>query len=163
MDAPEIEADHARILKKMNKLLYEKESYEIRGACFWVYREFGGDFKESVIHNALVKELSKRGLVINTQKRINLLYDGEKVGTYVPDIIVNDIVLVELKCKQFLTKEDSRQFWRYLKASPYKLGLLVNFGPRRLEIKRRVYDKARSAPRKSASSGKWIRVRSASK
>lgn len=129
----------------MSKLLYEEETYEIRGACYWVYKEFGGDFKESVVHNALIKELAKRGLEVNAQKKIDLLYDGEKVGTYVPDIIVNDAVLIELKCKQFTTKEDERQFWRYLKASPYKIGLLINFGPKKIEIKRRVYDKARSA------------------
>jgi len=68
---------------------------------------------------------------------------GEKVGTYVPDLIINDCILVELKAKPFLTKEDERQFWYYLRGSQYKLGFLVNFSTQKLEIKRRIYDKAR--------------------
>ena len=67
----------------------------------------------------------------------------EKVGMYVPDKIVNECILVELKAKPFLTKQDIDQFWKYLRGSEYKLGFLVNFAPARLEIKRIVYEKAR--------------------
>jgi GxxExxY protein len=66
-------------------------------------------------------------------------------------IIVNGIILVELKRKPFLTKQDGQQFWYYLKATPYKLGYLINFGDKGLEIKRRIYDKARQAQRGLAS------------
>ena len=52
--------------------------------------------------------------------------------------------MIELKSKQFLTKEDERQFWLYLKATDYKVGFLINFGSKELEFKRRVYDKARN-------------------
>jgi GxxExxY protein len=65
------------------------------------------------------------------------------VGTYQPDMIVNGVVLIELKAKPFITKEDERQFWYYLKGSNFRLGFLINFGPKKLEIKRRVYDKKR--------------------
>ena len=88
-------------------------------------------------------EAEKRNLKVEDQVRINVYFDGKKVGVYVPDKIVNDTVLVEVKCKPFLTQEDKRQFWLYLKGSKYKLGLLINFGPKKLEIERRVYDKAR--------------------
>lgn len=128
----------------MTELLYEKETYEIRGACFWVWKEFGGSFKESVVQKALLVELKHRGLVVESQKRINLYYRGEKIGVYIPDIIVNGTILIELKCKPFLTKEDEKQFWRYLKGSEYKLGMLINFGAKGLQIKRRIFDKARS-------------------
>lgn len=68
-----------------------------------------------------------------------------------PDFVINGIILLELKCKPFITREDERQFWLYLKASNYKVGLLVNFGTQKLEIRRRVYDKARkNYPHKSA-------------
>ena len=60
-----------------------------------------------------------------------------------PDVIVDDAVLVEIKSKELLTAEDYDQFWKYLKGSKYKVGLLVNFGPKELEIKRVVYDSAR--------------------
>ncbi len=129
----------------MTELLYAKETYEIRGACFWIWKEFGGSFKESVVQNALIAELHHRGLQTEIQKRINLFYRGEKIGVYIPDIIINGTILIELKCKPFLTKEDEKQFWRYLKGSEYKLGMLINFGTKGLQIKRRIFDKARSA------------------
>lgn len=62
-----------------------------------------------------------------------------------PDIIINNEILIELKVKPFLTKEDEKQFWYYLRGSNYKLGFLINFGSRNLEIRRRVYDKARNS------------------
>ena len=115
----------------------------IRSACSDIWKNFGGAFKESIIDKALAIALENRGLCVENQKRIDIYFDGKKVGTYVPDKIINDIILIELKCKQFLLIEDKKQFWHYLKASNYKVGLLINFSPRRVEIYRRVYDKAR--------------------
>lgn len=125
-------------------LLYEKESYEIRGACFWVWKEFGSAFKESINEKALVEEFIKRGLKFDRQKRIDIYYNGKKVGTYIPDMIIENKIIVELKSKPVLTKQDIKQFWHYLKGTPFKLGFLINFG-NKLEIKRVVYDSARSA------------------
>ena len=127
----------------MKNFLYKDLTYQIRGACFWIWKEFGSAFKETIIHKALVKELQKRKLSIETNKRIDIYYDNEKIGSYIPDLIVNDLILIELKRKPFLTLQDKQQFWRYLKASKYKLGLLINFGDKGLEILRRIYDKAR--------------------
>ncbi|MSR77914.1 MAG: GxxExxY protein [Candidatus Omnitrophica bacterium] len=127
----------------VEKLLYKKESYVIRGACFDIYKKFGGAFKESVIHKALVTELKHQGLRMENQKRIEITHRGVKVGVYIPDIVVDERILIELKSKPFITKEDERQFWYYLKGSDYRLGFLINFSPSRLEIKRRVYDQAR--------------------
>lgn len=129
--------------KNGEKLLYEDASYLIRGACFDLYRKFGGAFKESVINKALVVELKSKGLTVETQKRIDILHRGERIGVYIPDIIVNGNILIELKVKSFLMEEDDRQFWHYLTGSEYQLGFLINFGSRKLEIKRRIYDKAR--------------------
>jgi len=127
----------------MEKLLYEDITYDIRGACFWVWKEFRGAFKEVVVDKALTKELIKRKRRVEDQKRIDIYYDDERVGTYIPDKIIDDKVLVEVKCKKFMTKQDIDQFWKYLKGSQYKLGLLINFSPTKLEIKRVVYDTAR--------------------
>jgi len=129
--------------KIVKDFLYEKESYEIRGACFDVWKQFKGAFKESITDNALTIALEKRGLTVECQKRINIYYEGKKVGTYVPDKIINHIILMEVKSKTFVTKKDEEQFWDYLKASEYKLGFFVNFSPTKLEIKRIVYDTAR--------------------
>jgi GxxExxY protein len=89
--------------------------------------------------------LKTKRLEVETQKRIDIFFKNEKVGIYIPDIIVNGKIIVELKCKPFLTKGDIDQFWKYLKGSEYKLGFLINFGQERLIIKRVVYDTARSA------------------
>ena len=128
---------------KVQDFLYETESYQIRGACFDVYKAFGGAFKERVIDRALTKALQRRGLKVEEQKRIDIYFEDEKVGMYVPDKIVNECILLELKAKPFLTKQDIDQFWKYLRGSEYKLGFLVNFAPAKLEIKRIIYEKAR--------------------
>jgi len=127
--------------KKGNKLLYEKESYKIRGACFKVHNTLGGGIKERIIVRALAKELTNQGMAIENQVRINIIYNNEKIGTYIPDLVVNNKILIEAKSKPFLTKEDEKQFWGYLKGSDYQLGFLVNFGSRKLTIKRFIYTK----------------------
>ncbi|MBI4262647.1 GxxExxY protein [Candidatus Uhrbacteria bacterium] len=134
-------------------LLYQDITYKVRGACFDVWKQFGGAFKEAVVDRALTVAMEKRGLQVEDQVTIDVYYGGRKVGTYRPDKIVNKAVLVEVKCKPFILYQDKRQFWLYLQGSQYKVGLLINFGSQKLEIVRRVYDKARSKnQRLSASS-----------
>jgi len=129
--------------KKIKDFLYEKESYLIIEACREVWKEFGGAFKEKIVDNALTVALQNKGLTVENQKRINIYFKGVKVGTYTPDKIINKVILIELKCKPFLTREDEKQFWYYLRSSNYKLGFLINFSPVKLEFKRRIYDRAR--------------------
>lgn len=132
----------------MGELLYKELSYEIQGAFFEVYKSLGNGFKENVYHEALKEELSHRNFGIESEKKILVYYRGKKVGTYVPDLIVNTEVLIEIKCKPVLSNEDVKQFWYYLKGSEYKVGYLVNFGrPARVEFIRRVYDTARKCLR----------------
>jgi GxxExxY protein len=123
----------------MSKLLYEKESYAIRGACFRAYNILGGGIKESIIEQALIRELKSFGLDVRNQVRIDVMYNGEKIGTYVPDLVVNRKIIIELKSKPFLMKEDEKQFWGYLKGSNYQLGFLINFGPKKLIIRRFIH------------------------
>ncbi|MEK7479084.1 MAG: GxxExxY protein [Patescibacteria group bacterium] len=136
----------------MAELLYQEESYKVRGAVYNVYKEFGSAFKEKVYHRALIRELIDQGLKIENEKRIDIYYKGKKVGIYIPDVVVEEIILIEMKCKPILTRGDIQQFWQYLKGSNYKVGFLVNFGkPGGVEIIRRVYDTARKEiPRLSA-------------
>ena len=70
--------------------MYEEESYKIRGACFAVYDSLGGGIKEKIIENALIKELINAGLRASPQKRIDVKYKRENVGTYIPDVVVED-------------------------------------------------------------------------
>jgi len=130
---------------KVQDFLYEEESYEIRGACFKVFNVLGGGIKENIIERALIKELTNFKMNVKNQERINIFYENEKIGTYIPDLIINDKILIELKSKPFISKEDEKQFWGYLKGSKYKLGFLINFGPQKLNIKRFVHTKKLSA------------------
>ncbi len=124
---------------KVPDFLYEEESFKIRGACFKVFNVLGGGIKENIIERALIKELTNLKMNIKNQERINIFYENEKVGTYIPDIIINDKILIELKSKPFISKEDEKQFWGYLKGSKYKLGFLINFSSNKLTIKRFVH------------------------
>ncbi|PIU37512.1 GxxExxY protein [Candidatus Roizmanbacteria bacterium CG06_land_8_20_14_3_00_34_14] len=136
----------------MTDLIYADITYKIRGACFEVWKKFGGAFKEKIVDNALTIALKEKQLTVKNQEKINIYFNNIKVGTYIPDKIVDDIILLEIKCKPFITIEDRKQFWYYLKASQYKLGLLINFGTQKLQIERRVYDMARNKIPKSSAS-----------
>lgn len=93
---------------------------------------------------SLAAELSQRGLKVEREKSLPVFYLEKKVGIYIPDLLINDSIVIELKAKPFLHKEDSQQFWYYLKNSQFRLGFLVNFGePNGVKIVRRVYDTAR--------------------
>jgi len=130
-------------IQKVSRFLYGKQSYAIRGACFDVWKAFGGAYKESVVERALKKAFMKRGLTVECQKRFAVRYEGDVVGVYQPDFVIDDRIIVELKCKPILTTGDRRQFWHYLKGTDYRLGFLVYFGPERLQVHRIVYDLAR--------------------
>lgn len=126
------------------KLLYEDITFKIRGAAFAVYNELGGAFKENAVDKALTIELTGKGLKVEDQKRINIFYKGKKVGTYIPDKVIDEKILVEIKCKPEITKSDEEQFWKYLKGSKYRLGLLINFGPKKLDFKRVIFDRIKN-------------------
>lgn len=126
-------------MNQKTELLYKEETYKIRGACFSVYNSLGGGIKEKIIERALAKELKDQNLKIKLQEKINVIYKGENIGIYIPDITVEEKIIIELKSKPFITKEDEKQFWGYLKGSEFKLGLLINFAPNKLYIKRFIY------------------------
>jgi len=126
-------------------LLYQKESYLIRGSCFAIYKKFRNAQKETVYQKSLVEELKIKGLIVEREKQLPIYHLGKKVGIYTPDLVVNNTIIIELKAKPFLHKEDLEQFWHYLKNSEYRLGFLVNFGePNGAKIIRKVYDTARN-------------------
>jgi GxxExxY protein len=125
------------------KLLYEKESYDIRGCIYGIYKKFRNYHKEAVYHNSLVEDLISKSYKVDKEKRIDIYHKNKKVGTYVPDLVVNDIIIIELKSKPNLTMQDRKQFWSYLKGSKYKLGFLINFGASDgVEIERKIFTKS---------------------
>lgn len=126
------------------KFLYKRESYIIQGVAFDIYKKFRNRHKEKIYLKAFWHGLINKGLKTKKEERITIDFDGKKVGFYVPDLIVADKILIELKAKAEMTKEDTMQFWYYLKNSDYKVGYLMNFGASNgVQIIRRVYDTAR--------------------
>ncbi|ORC35713.1 GTP-binding protein [Marispirochaeta aestuarii] len=110
-------------------LLFEEESYQIRGAIFEVYREMGCGFLEAVYQECLEKELNKQRIPFIAQPELELFYKDEKLQqTYKPDLICYDQIIVELKAVREVCDEHRAQLHNYLKATGLKLGLLVNFG-----------------------------------
>ncbi|MER3570478.1 MAG: hypothetical protein C4348_02685 [Patescibacteria group bacterium] len=136
--------NNARIDADRSGLVYEDLSYRIRGAVFNVYNKLGPGHKENVYKKALEEEMRKCGLFFETERKINIVYDGKKIGTYRPDFIVENKVILEIKALPFLGKIEEKQIWSYLKGSNYRLALLVNFGASQVQIKRIVYDLVRN-------------------
>ena len=130
--------------RRTTQLLYPDESFLIRGACFLIYKKFRNTQKEYIYHNSLFIELKKKELQIEKEKQLPIYHLETKVGVYKPDLLINNAIIIELKAKPFLHRDDIKQFWYYLKNSQFKLGFLINFGePNGVKIIRRVYDSAR--------------------
>jgi len=113
---------------------------KIIGAAFDVHKELGSGFLEKLYHNALVIELEKRGLRIETEKPIDIYYKKRLIGNYVCDLLVEGTVIVETKAAKKLLPVHEAQVINYLKATEIELGLLINFG-RSVKVKRLVFDK----------------------
>ncbi len=126
-----------------SKLLYPELGYAVYGAIYEVWNKLGPVFKESIYQKALEEEFRIKKIQFEGQKQIPIYYENKKIGLYVPDFIVEDKIIIEIKYLPALTGREKKQAWHYLKATDYKLLLLVNFGGKQLEIFRYVYDKAR--------------------
>ena len=115
---------------------------QIIGAFYDVYSKLGYGFLEDIYVKALVIELNKRGLILDTEQPIEVFYEGQLIGKYYADVVVNNLVIVELKSVKTLVTEHEAQLLNYLKATSYEVGLLLNFGPKP-ETKRRSFDNNR--------------------
>ncbi|MCK4374605.1 MAG: GxxExxY protein, partial [Candidatus Brocadiae bacterium] len=104
-----------------------------------VYNALGHGFLEKVYENALALELRKVGLGVEQQYPAAVRYEGELVGDYVADLVVDGKVIVEVKAVRALENVHEAQLIHYLKATGIEVGLLLNFGPK-MEIKRRIFD-----------------------
>ena len=107
-----------------------------------VYHRLGYGFLEKVYENALAGELRRMGLKVEQQVKIDVFYEGEIVGEYLADLVVEDVVIIELKASRSLLNEHEAQLLNYLRATPYEVGLLLNFGPK-AEFRRKSFDNDR--------------------
>jgi GxxExxY protein len=111
----------------------------IIGAAFEVHRVLGYGFLEKVYEAALARELRGRGHRVVNQAEMEVRYKGESVGVYYADLLVDDAVVCEVKALDKLAPAHEAQLLNYLKATGIKVGLLLNFGPSRVEVKRMVF------------------------
>jgi GxxExxY protein len=109
------------------------------GCAMAVSNALGCGFLEKVYESALVHELRKAGFAVQQQHPVWVLYDGVIVGEYRADIVVDDLVIVEVKAAKAIDPIHEAQVLNYLKAARLKVGLLLNFGTPRLGIRRFVY------------------------
>lgn len=113
----------------MDDLIYKDESYRINGACFEVYKEKGYGFLEDVYQECLEIELEMKGIEFVAQYPLKLEYKGRPLRKkYIPDFVCFGKIIIEIKAVKKITDEHRAQLQNYLKATGYKLGLLINFG-----------------------------------
>ena len=122
---------------------YADVTEKIIKVAFAAYNHLGWGFSEKVYENATSIEGRELGLQIEQQKQILIYYNKTIIGEYFADLLVNSVVIVELKSVQALSPEHQAQLLNYLKATPIEVGLLINFGPKKVEYHRKVYDNAR--------------------
>ena len=118
----------------------EKLTEQIIGCAYKVYKKLGYGFLEAVYEKALLIELRNNGLTAASQMSINVMYDGENVGSYFCDILVEQTVIIELKSVSNIVTAHEVQLVNYLTATEKPVGLIINFGERGVEVKRKVRD-----------------------
>lgn len=119
-------------------MLYSELTEKIINAFYTVYNKLGYGFLEKVYENALVIELKKLGLNILQQQKIMVKYNGSNVGEYFADLVINKVIIIELKAAEGLVEEHKNQLINYLKATDKEVGLLLNFG-KKPQVKRVIF------------------------
>ena len=137
------------------ELLHQELTDVIIKTFYEVYNELGYGFLERVYQNSLYLELKSKGFKVEAQKKIEVYYKGIEVGQYYADLIVEDLIILELKAADCIVKEFENQILNYLKGTNCEVGLLLNFGTKP-EFRRKIFENNRKVrvedPRKSASS-----------
>jgi GxxExxY protein len=121
----------------------EELTHQIIGAAYKVFNQLGFGFLESVYKKAMIIELSKENLKVEEEKSLKVYYDNQVVGDFYIDLFVENTVVVELKSVQNVVKDHEVQLVNYLNAIKQNIGLLINFGPSGVEVKRK-YRKSQS-------------------
>ncbi|MGE5812118.1 MAG: GxxExxY protein [Ignavibacteria bacterium] len=119
-------------------MLHSEITGKILKVFFKVNETLGHGFLEKVYENAMRIELFKMGIKVEQQRNIKVFYDGIEVGDYYSDLLINDLVIVELKAAESLCPEHEAQLVNYLRATEVEVGLLLNFG-KKAEFKRKIF------------------------
>ena len=138
MNTDKIERDNGSNSSESNREEINQLTEKLIACIYRVSNTLGSGFLEKVYENALAIELRNNGLKVEQQHPIKVFYDGQAVGDFAADLLVESCVIVELKAVRTFEAVHSAQCLNYLKATGLKICLLVNFGRPRVEIKRLV-------------------------
>jgi GxxExxY protein len=122
----------------MTEILHKELTESILKVFYEVYNELGYGFLEKVYQNAMYLELKSNGFKVEAQRQIKVYYKNELVGDFFADLLINDVIILELKACDSLVKAHYVQTLNYLKATNIEIGLLLNFGEKP-EIKRLIF------------------------
>lgn len=123
-------------MKTEKELPHAELTGQILGCCFEIMKELGPGFHERVYKNALLIAMRQKGLSVEVERAYVVVFRGKIIGRYYADLVVEQTVIVELKCCESLVREHQAQLFNYLKVAELPIGLLVNFRNRKLEWKR---------------------------
>jgi len=122
----------------MEEYLHKELTSKIINAFYKVYNSLGYGFLEKVYENAMRVELIKMAMNVQQQKNIKVYYESEMVGDYFADLLIEGLVIVELKAAENICEEHEAQLLNYLKATDIEVGLLLNFG-KIPEVRRKIF------------------------
>jgi len=122
----------------MSNLIFEDLTYKIRKSLFHVYNQLGPGFREETYKQAMIVEFKKENIPYSCEKSFSIHYRDEFIDEYRVDLLVFDTIVLELKAVAELHPRFEAQLLSYLKATQLKLGILVNFGSDKLDIRRLV-------------------------
>jgi len=132
------------VADKDSNFLYKDLSYKVIGCFYEVYNELGPAHKEQIYHEALKVIFDEKDISYKENKRIKIKFKDREVGVYEPDFVVDDKIIIEIKSVLNMPKVFEKQLYYYLRGTSYKVGYLVNFGNENIDIRRRIYDSART-------------------
>lgn len=120
----------------MTNIIYPELSYKVMGAIFKVHNELGPAYQEKYYQRALEKEFIQEKIQFDKEKLVNLCYQGDTIGKYYIDFVIEEKIALETKTIDFFRKKDIRQVLAYLSATNLKLAILVNFNCPKIQYKR---------------------------
>jgi GxxExxY protein len=126
------------------KFIYKDLSYTIIGCIYEVYNELGPAHKELIYHEALKAAFVENKIEYKENQRLKIKFKNKEIGVYEPDFIIEDKIILEIKSVLNMPKVFEKQLYYYLRGTKYKIGYLVNFGNGNLDIRRRIYETART-------------------
>jgi GxxExxY protein len=122
----------------MSDLLHKEKSKSILKVFYDIYNQLGYGFLEKIYQNAMYFELKSQGYKVEAQKQIKVYFKDQLVGEYYADLVIDDVIIIELKACEYLLNSHIAQLMNYLKSTKMEVGLLLNFGESP-EFKRLIY------------------------